>query len=29
MDLGLSEELKMDIFDHRNWIINMGDDNVY
>ena len=28
-DFGLNEKLDLDVFDHRNWIINMGDDNVY
>lgn len=29
LDLGISKNLDIDLFDHRNWIINMGDDNVY
>lgn len=29
LDLGLSDDIDVDIYDHRNWKINMGDDNVY
>lgn len=29
LDLGLSDEIGCDIWDYRNWSVNMGDDNVY
>ena len=29
LDLGLAQQAEIDLFDHRNWLINMGDDNVY
>jgi len=29
VDLGISSSVCFDVFDHRNWLINMGDDNVY
>lgn len=29
IDLGLNEKINLDVFDYRNWIIQMGDDNVY
>lgn len=29
LDFGFGEEAGVDIYDHRNWKINMGDDNVY
>lgn len=29
LDLGLSKEVDCDIWDYRNWAVNMGDDNVY
>lgn len=29
LDLGLGKEIGLDMWDYRNWSINMGDDNVY
>lgn len=29
LDLGLGDNVNVDIYDYRNWDINMGDDNVY
>ena len=29
VDLGIGQRINLDIWDFRNWSINMGDDNVY
>ena len=29
LDLGIGQRLNVDLYDCRNWMINMGDDNVY
>ena len=29
LDLGIGQRLNVDLYDYRNWMINMGDDNVY
>lgn len=29
LDLGFANEAQVDVYDYRNWKINMGDDNVY
>lgn len=29
LDLGFGDNVDVDIYDYRNWDINMGDDNVY